>query len=145
MTRAIHAFFTMLLCIALDWCWLAVLGNNLLHFQPNAWFDATDLLFYSLFTSGILMFSIYPALYAHDRNIALYYGAVFGFTAFGLYEVISSLWYIYYPIDLAVADTIWGVISGALLGFLSYQLGRWMGMSGSRMKDLALDRGMFLE
>lgn len=146
MTRVLHSFFTLLLCIGLDWLWMRVVGNQLLNYQADKWFQPTDLVFYCLFTSGLLMLSVYPALYVRDRNIALYNAACFGLAAHGLYEFVSSLWYnMYYPVTLAVADTLWGTFAGIVAGFFSFEMGHWLRMSGSAEKDMTMDEGMFLE
>ena len=145
MTRGIHSFFTFLACILLDWGWIHSIAHNLMNYRAAAFFQPGDLLFYCLILFLLLTESVYPALYKRTPVIALYYGALTGFVAFGIYEFISSFWYSNYPLTLAVADTVWGVFMCTVLGWFSYLIGRSMHMSGSAEKDVAMDRGMFLE
>ena len=145
MARNLHSFLTFLVCIALDWVWLAGLAGELLLYRAADWFQPLDLIFYLLFTAGLLIFSTYPALFARDRNIALYYGAVFGLAVFGLYGLVNGALHVFWPTTLIIVDTAWGTFAGAVCGLLSFELGRWLGLSGSATKDVALDRGMFLE
>lgn len=145
MTRNLHAFFTFLICIVLDWLWMTGFAGGLLIYQAQNWFGPADLLFYCVLTAGLLMFSIYPALSVRDRNIALYYGALFGLAIHGLYGLFNAAWYGYWPTTLFVADTLWGTFAGTMTGLLGFELGRWLRMSGSASKDVAIDGGKSLE
>ncbi len=145
MTRGTHSFFTFLLCILLDWLWITEWSGDLLNYRVRNWMQPADTLFYCILAACLLMYSVYPALYIRHRLMAVVNGAKTGFALFGLYEVISSFWYINYPTSLAVADTVWGVFAGALLGLISFEMGRWMRLTGSAEKDVELDQDMFLE
>ena len=53
------------------------------------------------------------------------------------------------PVTLVTLGLFLFVINALMFwaasGLLSFQMGRWMGLSGSKSKDVALDAGMFLE
>ena len=119
MSQLLAAFAAALIvfCIC-DFAWLGFIAKDfyqaqigkLLLEQPN-W--AAALIFYPLYTAGIVIFSIEPALAQGSWVRALTFGLLLGLLAYGTYDLSNLATLKGWSVSLTVVDIIWGtVVSG---------------------------------
>lgn len=116
---------TTIIFLAIDALWLGVvakvfyrdqLGSLMLE-SPKLHIAA---LFYLFYTIGIVVFAIKPAMDQESFLMALGYGALFGFLAYGTYDFTNMATLKNWPTMMSVVDLVWGtVITGtsATLGY----------------------------
>jgi uncharacterized membrane protein len=79
-------------------------------------------LFYLVYVVGIVIFAIAPALQSDRWEVALCLGALFGFFAYGTYDMTNLATLKRWPVIITVADIAWGTAltgTAALCGFLA--------------------------
>jgi uncharacterized membrane protein len=79
-------------------------------------------LFYLIYVAGIVIFAVAPALAAGRWEVALGLGALFGFFAYGTYDMTNLATLKRWPVAITIVDIGWGTaLSGtaALCGFLA--------------------------
>jgi len=114
------AYITALLCfLALDACWLTVMGPRL--YQPALsglmapevdWIAAA--LFYLMYIGGLLVFAITPGRQARSPSIALKYGAAFGLVAYATYDLTNQATLRDWPWTVTLADLAWGAFASSV-------------------------------
>lgn len=81
-------------------------------------------LFYLVYVIGIVIFAIAPALQSDRWEVALGLGALFGFFAYGTYDMTNLATLKRWPVIITVVDIAWGTAltgTAALCGFLAAQ------------------------
>jgi len=81
-------------------------------------------LFYLLYTIGIVVFAVAPALANRLASQALVYGLLFGFLAYMTYDVTNYATISAWTIKLAVMDVAWGTFITGCAGLASYGVTR---------------------
>jgi uncharacterized membrane protein len=79
-------------------------------------------LFYAVYGIGIVIFAIAPAMAAGRWEAAFGLGALFGFFAYGTYDMTNLATLKRWPVAITVVDIAWGsALTGtaALCGFLA--------------------------
>jgi uncharacterized membrane protein len=104
--------------LALDACWLGLMGPRL--YQPALgalmapqvdWRAAA--LFYPIYIGGLLYFAVLPALRARRAGLALCNGALFGFVAYATYDLTNQATLRDWPWLITLVDLVWGAtVSG---------------------------------
>jgi len=109
-----------LLCfLALDACWLSLMGPRLYRPKLAAlmadevdWLAAA--LFYAIYLAGLTAFAILPSLERGGPRRALRLGALMGFVAYATYDLTNQATLRDWPWLVTVADLAWGaVVSGS--------------------------------
>ena len=80
--------------------------------------------FYLFYTIGIVVFAIRPALDAEKISLALGYGALFGFLAYGTYDFTNVATIRNWPTIVSIVDIIWGTFITSLSAMLGYLITR---------------------
>ncbi len=114
---AIAAF----IMIAIDMVWLTWLGRGfymqeiggILLDTPNL---PAALAFYILYSVGVVVIIIAPALEAQSVLRALIYGVIFGLVAYGTYDLTNLAVMKGFTTKIALIDMAWG---GLITGFTS--------------------------
>lgn len=78
--------------------------------------------FYLVYVVGIVIFAISPALQSGRWEVALGLGALFGFFAYGTYDMTNLATLKRWPVTITVVDIAWGTAltgTAALCGFLA--------------------------
>jgi uncharacterized membrane protein len=109
------------LMIAIDMVWLTWLGRGfymqeiggLLLEKPNL---PAALAFYILYSIGVVVIIIAPALETQSALRALLYGLLFGLVAYGTYDLTNLAVMKGFTTKIALIDMIWG---GLITGFTS--------------------------
>ena len=117
---------TTFIFLAIDALWLGVVAKNFYAGQlgdlmvRNIKFHIAAI-FYLVYTIGIVVFAIMPALAAGKITLAIGYGALFGFLAYGTYDFTNMATIRDWPTIVSVVDIIWGTFltsASATLGYL---------------------------
>lgn len=126
MTYVIAYLATATLFLGADAVWLGVVARtfyvrqigHLMADTPRLWIAAA---FYAVYVIGILVFAVLPALSGGSWQIALSYGALFGFFAYATYDLTNMATLRDWPVAMVVVDVAWGTaLTGlsALGGYL---------------------------
>jgi uncharacterized membrane protein len=104
---------TFVVMVAIDLVWLGVVAKpfyekgigHLLAEQPN-WLAAA--LFYFGYPVGLVVFAIAPNASRRARRSVLISGALFGFFAYGTYDLTNLATLKNWPLGLSMIDIAWG-------------------------------------
>jgi len=91
--------------------------GHLMTDKPNL---LAALIFYLLFTVGLIIFSIDPALHKDSFKTALILGALFGFFTYATYDLTNFATLKNWPFAVVVIDILWGSFVCALVSVISF-------------------------
>ncbi len=111
-----HYFYLFLITFAvfliIDLIWLGVIARPLYakyighHLRPDTrWIAA--IIFYALYSVGIMIFAILPATIVLSAVIM---GGLFGFFCYATYELTNYAVIKKWPLQIVFIDILWGVI-----------------------------------
>lgn len=128
---AAYAAALIALC-ACDFIWLGVVARHFYQTQIGAlllpdpnWGAAA--IFYPLYTGGIVIFCVAPALARDSWPQALWRGALFGLVAYATYDLSNLATLKGWPAAVTVVDLVWGMLvsaTAATAGFLAARAAR---------------------
>jgi uncharacterized membrane protein len=104
----------------IDLLWLGVIAKGIyqkylgefLSDQVN-WVAA--IIFYLIFISGIIIFSVLPAVEKDSLLRAVFMGALFGFFTYATYDLTNLATLKGWPVPIVIIDIVWGmVLSGTV-------------------------------
>lgn len=115
--------------LGLDFVWLGFLAKNayrswiggLMRDELNV---SAAVLFYLVYVVGLVIFAIAPALKAGSWQTAALYGALFGFFAYGIYELTNYATLKDWPFAMVVVDMAWGTALSAFAAIAGYAITR---------------------
>jgi uncharacterized membrane protein len=118
--------------LAIDMVWLMGIGRgfyvqeigDLLLEKPNL---LPALAFYVLYSIGVTVIVIAPAIEAQSVVRALIYGLLFGLVAYGTYDLTNLAVMKGFTTKIALIDMVWG---GLITGFVSAVTVKLSGMLG---------------
>ena len=118
--------------IAIDMVWLMGIGRgfyvqeigDILLDKPNL---LPALAFYILYSIGVTVIVIAPAIEAQSIVRALAYGVLFGLVAYGTYDLTNLAVMKGFTTKIALIDMVWG---GLITGFVSAVTVKLSGMLG---------------
>lgn len=130
MTKYIAAYLaTLIAFFALDFVWLGMAGNAL--YKPTLgdillprFNPAPAIAFYGLFAVGIVIFAVSPALAAGTWTTALVRGALFGFFAYGTYDMTNMATLRNWALKITIADMLWGTLLTGASASIGYGVTR---------------------
>lgn len=123
------ALATLAAFLAIDAVWLGLimtdtyrgwLGDMMLaepRYVPAA-------LFYLLYTVGVMVFAVLPALKAGNLGRAAKLGALLGLVAYGTYDLSNYATLTFWPLPMTVVDIAWGTVLSCLAACAGYLAGR---------------------
>ena len=120
---------TTVIFLAIDALWLGIVAKNFYAEQlgdlmaKNIKFHIAAV-FYLVYTIGIVVFAIAPALHADRTLLAIGYGALFGFLAYGTYDFTNMATIRDWPTLVSVVDIIWGTCITSFSATLGYLVTR---------------------
>jgi uncharacterized membrane protein len=133
MTRMLVAYAaTLIVFCCCDFVWLGWIAKDyyqsqlggLLLAQPN-W--AAAVVFYALYSAGVLIFCITPAMDAASLGRAALLGALLGALAYATYDLSNLATLKNWPLALSMADIAWGAFVTAVAASAGYQATRLIG------------------
>ena len=118
--------------LAIDMVWLMGIGRgfyvqeigDLLLEKPNL---LPALAFYVIYSIGVTVIVIAPAIEAQSVVRALIYGLLFGLVAYGTYDLTNLAVMKGFTTKIALIDMVWG---GLITGFVSAVTVKLSGMLG---------------
>jgi uncharacterized membrane protein len=123
MRTPIIAYISSLIVMGvLDAGWLSFAVSRLYrpgigHLMSDKPVVPAAVIFYLLYAAGVTYLITLPALAGGSLGSAVTRGAVFGLIAYGTYDLTSLAILQGWPVNVTVADMIWGaVITGATVG-----------------------------
>ncbi|MGU3493463.1 DUF2177 family protein [Xanthobacteraceae bacterium A53D] len=129
-THAIAYVATALAFLAIDAVWLTAMGNR--FYKPlmgdmvlEGFRPLPALVFYLIYTAGIIIFAVSPALDSGRWTTALTYGALFGFFCYATYDLTNQATLKSWPVALTIVDITWGTVLTAASATLGYLITRW--------------------
>ena len=129
MKPVLHFLLTLATYISLDLLFLGILARSFVERQvgflmaPHPdWLAAG--LFYLIFSAGLLYFCIYPALRENNALRALLNGAFFGLVTYATYELVNKSLIDKWPWPFVWVDILWGVVVGAAVSWISFQVSK---------------------
>ncbi len=105
--------------------WLGVAARSFYQKQLSGFLDenirwAPALSLYFLFTAGIIVFGVFPALEKGSLAQAALYGALFGFFCYATYDLTNQATLKDWPLAVTVVDVAWGTFVSSLVSVASY-------------------------
>ena len=128
---AIAYVSTAIIFFILDLIWLSIMATNFYRARiPDIM--ATDVnyvaavLFYLMFVAGVVIFAVGPALESGRWSVALIYGALFGFMAYGTYDLTSQATLKQWSTAVTIVDMTWGTFVSGSAASLGYFVTSWV-------------------
>ena len=122
---------TLVAFFAIDMVWLGLVAPGLYRKylgylmapKPN-WLAA--IIFYLLFTFGILVLVVVPGLQERSLGATLLRAALFGLVSYATYDLTNLATIKDWPVLVTVVDLIWGTVLSTAVGCVSYMAGKWL-------------------
>lgn len=129
MLKYFGVYFSFLIAlIAVDLVWLLGIAKNLYRSEmgdlmANEPKLMAGLAFYLLYTLGVCIFVIAPALSKQSLIYALQYGALYGLFCYMTYDLTNLAVIRDFPTRLAFIDIAWGSLVTAISSGVAYWVG----------------------
>lgn len=113
--------------LAIDALWLSNAGRliyvpeigPLLKERPNF---VVAFIFYAIYAAGLLVFVVQPALLQPGLTKAILWGGLFGFVAYGTYDMTNLATLKGFTTKIAIIDMAWGTFLSASVSGVSVWL-----------------------
>lgn len=116
---------TFFIFLVIDFIWLGSVAKNLYQNQLGFLMKenvnvAAAVIFYLIFTAGIVFFVLNHALAISSWQYALFAGMFMGLIAYSTYDLTNLSTIKDWPLIVTLIDLVWGTLLGGLTSFLSY-------------------------
>lgn len=123
---------TLIILVVIDGIWLGLIAGRLYASQlgplmadPIRWGPA--IAFYLIYSAGLVLFVIQPAMDNGGWPRALLMGAAFGLVAYATYDLTCLSVIRGYPTTIALIDMAWGTTASAVTAALAVIVAqRWL-------------------
>ena len=124
----IISFFTVsIIFLIIDVIWLSFAVKNFykpnlagipMNDKPNL---LADIIFYLLYTLGLTLIILRPALNSESVILALWTGTVFGIVAYATYNLTNMAFIQNWSLNVVIVDMIWGgILTGSASALTVY-------------------------
>lgn len=119
-------FFSILIpLMALDAIWIGLVAKSFYQKHLGYIFAEKFVLwpagiFYVLYSIGIAVFVVGPAVASGSWVTALWRGAFLGLIAYGTYDLTNQATIARWPISVTIVDILWGVFVTAAASVIAY-------------------------
>jgi uncharacterized membrane protein len=118
--------------LGLDFVWLGLVAKSTYrswigHLMRDEIHAVAAVLFYLVYVVGLVIFAVAPALKDTAWQTAALYGALFGFFAYGTYELTNYATLKNWPFAMVVVDMAWGTALSAAAATVGYAAARHFG------------------
>ncbi len=130
--KPLIAYLATLLAFAIvDTLWLAVVARSFYEAGLGSLrAEQIDLraavAFYLVFSAGIVVFAVLPALRAESLVTALVSGALFGFFCYATYDLTNLATLRDWPLRMSLVDIAWGTVLTASTATVATAITRWL-------------------
>ncbi len=116
---------TLLVFVVVDMVWLGLIAKDFYrssigHLMGEGFNIPAAVAFYLIYTAGILMFAVNPAVASGDVMKAAMLGAAFGFFAYATYDLTNMATLKNWPLGITLADIAWGSVLTGLAATAGY-------------------------
>jgi uncharacterized membrane protein len=126
---------TLVAFVALDAVWLAVVANAffksqigpLLRAQPDL---AVAAVFYLIYTVGLIILVVAPALRDRSAKSAAWKGALLGLTAYATFDLTNLAIIQGWTLAVTLVDVTWGAVVSAVASLVGYHVARLLSAGG---------------
>ena len=129
--HAITYATTLFVLVLVDAVWLTLVMRGLfvthlgpLLAEPVRYVPAV--VFYLIFTAGLLVLAVEPAVRAGSLRSAIVLGMVLGLTAYATYDLTNRATLQAWPMVIVIVDIAWGTILSAIAAAAGYSTLRMM-------------------
>jgi len=115
--------------LLIDGIWLLVIAKDFYRSRLGDLFAPAlpaAAVFYLVYTLGLCIFVVAPALTRGSLSYALMYGALFGFFAYATYDLTNLATLKNWSLTLSVVDMCWGAVLSASVAAISYSVGKML-------------------
>jgi uncharacterized membrane protein len=125
----------LLVCVGLDFSWMAVVAHGFYAHEIGALLRARIRLapaagFYLLYIAGVTAFVVAPSLERGGWRRAARLGGVFGLVAYGTYDLTNLATLKGFTAAVAAVDMAWGALVTAIAASAGHAAGRRTGGRG---------------
>jgi uncharacterized membrane protein len=118
--------------LIIDFVWLGIMNSRFYKPHLSTWLsDKTNLwpamLFYLLFTVGLVVIVIFPSVERGDWWRATLLGGLFGLVAYATYDLTNLALINHWPLVVSVVDIAWGTALSAAVATIGYLVARALG------------------
>jgi uncharacterized membrane protein len=115
--------------LALDMFWLGVMAKNFYRNQIGILMKSdinytAAIIFYLLFTVGLVLFVIAPAIEKNSWRHALLFGALFGLICYATYDLTNLAILKDWPLLITIVDLVWGAALAAAVSTATFFIAR---------------------
>jgi uncharacterized membrane protein len=124
-------FATLIAFFAIDMVWLVFVARSFYRkylgflMTPSPYWLAA-IIFYLLFTVGILVFVVVPGLEDNSLKTTLLRAALFGLITYATYDLTNLATVKDWPVIITIVDMSWGTALSVAVSFVSYMVGKWL-------------------
>lgn len=133
MKQIIVAYLTSLVSmLAIDSVWLTTMMNRFYkprmgHLLSEKVSYAPAVIFYLLYTAGIIFLVVQPALKQSNSLLMVFlYGALLGLVCYGTYDLTNQATLKNWPSSLSIVDLAWGALLTGTVSVLAVLVARWL-------------------
>ena len=124
--------FAILTVLVIDFVWLGIMNSRFYKPHLSTWLsDKANLwpalLFYLLFTIGLVVIVSLPSV---ERGLwwrATLFGGLFGLVAYATYDLTNLALLSHWPLVVSVVDIAWGTALSAAVATIGYLVARALG------------------
>ncbi len=111
--------------LAIDMLWLGLIAKDFYRGQIGSLMKSdinwtAAIIFYLLFTAGIVLFVVTPAIEKGSWMHALFFGALFGLIAYATYDLTNLATLKNWPLLVTVADLAWGAALASVVSAATF-------------------------
>lgn len=120
---------TLPIFLTIDFIWLGIIAKNI--YREQLGFIMADnfrivpiILFYCLYTAGLVFFTIIPALKESSSwATPLLHGCFFGLICYATYDLTNLATLKNWPVTIVVYDLLWGTFISGITSLIAYTIG----------------------
>ena len=126
------SFITGIIFTGIDFIWLSIMTSRLYKPQLAGYMaDRVNILpavlFYILFTIGLMVLAVFPAVDRGSLIRAVVFSGLLGLIAYATYDLTNLSSIKNWPLIITVVDIAWGTTLAAISGALGYLVTRALG------------------
>ncbi len=124
-------FCTLITYLTIDLAWILKIARP--FYQKNLGYLMAEtpkllpgIIFYLLFSAGLLIFVILPSLDSQSIFKALFLGFFFGFIAYSAYDLTNHATLRNWPLSVTIVDMLWGATVSCLTSGIIFYASRYI-------------------
>jgi uncharacterized membrane protein len=129
-------FATLFAFFMLDMAWFGWIARPLYQNYLGALLTSNInwpvvILFYLLFSVGLLVFVIIPGGQSGSLQNTLVLAAFFGLVTYATYDLVNLATIKDWPVLVTLIDLVWGVLLSTAVSYVGFTVGKWLEQNDS--------------